>query len=120
LLFFLRKIADIAYAHEPLLAPPPELLETYRKNKDWPAYEAGFLTLMKERGVPAVLDTAAWPSKVALLCSEPGPEKCHRRLVAELLAAAWRGHSEPVEVEHLVVEKKKPEKGRRKRTAALP
>jgi uncharacterized protein (DUF488 family) len=100
--FFLRAVEKIEYAHEPLLAPPPELLKSYRKGKDWPAYEAAFLETMKGRGVPEKLDTSSWASKVALLCSEPGPEKCHRRLVADLLADHWRARGEEVEVRHLV------------------
>jgi len=74
LAYFLQKIARITYVPEPLLAPTPELLKNYRKTKDWPAYETRFLSLMKARGVPETLDTASWPSKVALLCSEAGPE----------------------------------------------
>jgi len=118
--FFLRKIAGITYAHEPLLAPPPGLLKTYRKTKDWPAYEDSFLAVMKERGVPEKVDTTSWPSNVALLCSEPGPEKCHRRLVAELLAARWREQGDAVEIRHLVTEKSKPAKQRRKKAVAVP
>jgi hypothetical protein len=55
--FLLRNIERgddaIGGTHEPLLAPPPELLMTYRSNKDWPGYETGFLAVMQERGVPA-------------------------------------------------------------------
>ena len=121
--FFLTKIAGIAYRHEPLLAPPPELLKTYRKSKDWPAYEDAFLSVMRQRDVPEKVDTTSWPSKIALLCSEPGPEKCHRRLVADLLAAHWRECGETVEIRHLVVERaarKKPVKPRRKKAAGAP
>jgi uncharacterized protein (DUF488 family) len=113
--FFLRRIAAIEYAHEPQLAPPPELLKRYRKMKDWPSYEADFCAVMKQRGVPAALDTASWSSKVALLCSEPGPEKCHRRLVAELLALHWRNQGDLVEVRHLLSERRKPAKPRGKK-----
>lgn len=102
LAYLLEKVAQLTYAHEPLLAPTPELLKTYRRNKDWAAYEAAFLTLMQARGIPQSLDTGAWPPKVALLCSEPGPEKCHRRLVADLLAAHWRAQRQNVEVRHLI------------------
>src|SRR5260370_125306 len=80
--FFLKKIAGIEYLHEPLLAPPPELLKSYRRTKDWPAYETDFLAAMNDRRVPATLDTSSWSSKVSLLCSEPDPEKCHRRETA--------------------------------------
>jgi len=118
--FFLRKIAGIAYAHEPLLAPPPELLKTYRKTKNWLTYEEAFLTVMKERGVPEKLDTTSWSSSVALLCSEPGSEKCHRRLVADLLASYWRERGDAVEIRHLVAEKKKPARSRRKKAVAIP
>lgn len=102
LAFFLEKVAHIAYSHEPRLAPTPELLKIYRDTKDWPAYEVGFLTLMHKRGIPQSLDASAWPPRAALLCSEPGPEKCHRRLVAELLAAHWRAQGHNIEVRHLV------------------
>jgi uncharacterized protein (DUF488 family) len=114
--FFLNKIAGIEYLHEPLLAPPPELLKTYRRTKDWPSYEADFLAAMKERGVPASLDTSSWSPKVSLLCSEPGPEKCHRRLVADLLAAFWREQGDAVEIQHLISPRRKPAKPRRKPT----
>jgi uncharacterized protein (DUF488 family) len=120
LAYFLQKIARIAYVHEPLLAPTPELLKTYRKTKDWPAYETGFLTLMKDRGVPGMLDTASWPSKVALLCSEAGPEECHRRLVADLLSARWRSEGHGVEIRHLISARAKPGKLRRKKRGAVP
>ena len=112
--FFLRRIAGIEYLHEPLLAPPPEILKTYRRTKDWLSYEAAFLAAMKERGVPASLDTSSWSPKVSLLCSEPGPEKCHRRLVADLLAAFWRERGDAVEIRHLISSRQKPAKPRRK------
>jgi len=116
--FFLQKIAGIAYTNEPLLAPPPELLKSYRGNKDWPAYETAFLTVMKERGVPCKLDTSSWPAKVALLCSEPGPEKCHRRLVADLLATRWGEIGDTVEIRHLVSARTKSSKPRSTKVGA--
>jgi uncharacterized protein (DUF488 family) len=112
--FFLRKIAGMEYLHEPLLTPPPELLKTYRRTKDWPAYEADFLTVMKERRVPASLDTTSWSPQVSLLCSEPGPEKCHRRLVADLLAGYWQEQGYAVEIRHLISSPHRPAKPRRK------
>jgi uncharacterized protein (DUF488 family) len=120
LAYFLREVAKIDYSHEPLLAPPAELLKEYRRARDWPAYETVFLTLMKQRGVPEKLDLGSWPSKVALLCSEPGPEKCHRRLVADLLVAHWSDRGELAEICHLVSEPKKPVKARRKKSVVAP
>ena len=118
--FFLKKIAGVEYRHEPLLAPAPEILKTYRRTKDWPSYETDFLAAMKERRVPASLDTSSWSPQVSLLCSEPGPEKCHRRLVAELLATCWRERGDAVEIRHLVSPRHKPAKPRRKSIGAAP
>jgi hypothetical protein len=88
--------------------------------KDWTSYEAEFLAAMKERDVPASVETSSWPSRVSLLCSEPGPEKCHRRLVGELLAAFWREQGDAVEIRHLVSPRHKPAKPRRKSIGAAP
>jgi uncharacterized protein (DUF488 family) len=119
LAYFLNGIASIAYKHEPLLAPTPELLKTYRNTKDWPAYEENFLSLMKERGVPEVIDPETWSSPVALLCSEPGPEKCHRRLVADLLAHHWGRNGQEVEIRHLVAKRTRSVGAKRKATRAV-
>jgi uncharacterized protein (DUF488 family) len=119
LAFFLDKVARIHYSHELRLAPTPELLKTYRDSKDWPVYEAGFLALMNARGIPQALDAAAWPARAVLLCSEPGPEKCHRRLVADLLAAHWRAQGHNVEIRHLVAAGAKSAKTRRKKQHAV-
>lgn len=108
LAFFLEKIASVAYAHEPQLAPTPELLKSYRQSKDWAAYEASFVGLMESRGIPQSLDLSAWPARTSLLCSEAGPEKCHRRLVADLLAGHWRSQGHHVEIRHLVTDRAKP------------
>jgi uncharacterized protein (DUF488 family) len=114
LTFFLKQITGIDYVHEPLLAPPKELLQSYRSAKDWPFYETAFLAEMNQRGVPAALDTSKWSSNIALLCSEPTPEKCHRRLVADILAAHWRHSGETVEIRHLVSAPAHPRKSPRK------
>jgi Protein of unknown function, DUF488 len=109
--FFLRQIGNVDYRHEPLLAPTPELRKSYQKSRDWSGYEKSFLKLLKERGVPKSLDTSSWPANVALLCTEPGPEKCHRRLVAEVLAKRWGAAGADVEVRHLVSSR---QRGKRK------
>src|ERR1700693_298514 len=82
--FFLRQIGNIGYRHEALLAPTPELRKSYQKDKDWPAYEEGFLKLLKQRGVPKSLDVSDWPANVDFLCTEPGQQKFDRRLVASV------------------------------------
>jgi len=75
---------------------------------------------MHERGIPKILDATAWPPRAALLCSEPGPEKCHRRLVADLLAAHWRAQGHNIEIRHLVAAHAKSSKTRRKKLPSVP
>ncbi len=97
--YFLDRLASgCQYIHLPLLAPTKEILGDYRADGDWPRYVARFEQLMDERRIPETLDPAEFESLAScLLCSEPTPQQCHRRLVAERMAARWPG----VEIVHL-------------------
>lgn len=118
-IYFLGQILGTEYLHEPLLAPTEELLKDYRskiqecqtknstKNKDkdgrkkalearklcknnvWKDYEKSFLMLMSERKIENTIPKDMFAKRTLLLCSEPGPENCHRRLVLEYLDEAW-------------------------------
>ena len=87
--YFLQQIGQIGYVHLPELAPTQELLDRYKKRRgSWAEYETEFLQLMARRRIeeqlpPELLDGGC------LLCSEPTPDRCHRRLVAEYLAGKW-------------------------------
>ncbi|NJM59741.1 MAG: DUF488 domain-containing protein [Oscillatoriales cyanobacterium RU_3_3] len=95
--YFLRKIGNIEYVHILDLAPTQDILDDYKKNKgEWEVYEQKFLELMRSRQIekkvsPDILDCSC------LLCSEPKPHNCHRRLVAEYLSDKW----ENVKINHL-------------------
>jgi uncharacterized protein (DUF488 family) len=90
LAWFLDRLNGAAYIHLPELAPSAEIRDTYRKDHDWETYVPRFEALMDARGIPDVLDSAVFAESVScLLCSEPTPERCHRRLVAERLARVW-------------------------------
>ncbi len=90
--YFLRELAGAAYAHEPLLAPTPEMLAGYRSGGgEWETYEQRFLALLAERRVQDVLSPGDFAARTALLCSEATAERCHRRLVCEYLAQHWDG-----------------------------
>lgn len=98
LAFVLRRGFQIEYEHRPELAPTPDILDTYKDNRDWLAYEDAFLPLMTERQAEATgRELLSRYKAVCLLCAEPGPERCHRRLVAEW----WAGHLPGIEVVHL-------------------
>ncbi len=98
LAFFLEKVGNIRYQHQPLLAPTDAMLKAFKRDKgDWNEYEHKFLTLMAERKIeerfnPSLLDSAC------LLCSEATPHHCHRRLVCEYLNGKWGG---ALKVKHL-------------------
>jgi uncharacterized protein (DUF488 family) len=97
--YFLFHLADgCGYVHLPQLAPTKEILDGYHGDHNWPSYVTRFEALMDQRGLPAGLDREEFERQATcLLCSEPGPEKCHRRLVAERMAALWPD----VEIIHL-------------------
>ena len=85
--FLLREGFDIAYAHHPELAPTPEILDAYRDDDDWDAYEVCFLPLLRERAAEELgREILARYLAPCLLCAESTPEHCHRRLVAEFWA----------------------------------
>jgi len=96
--FFLREVCGADYVQEPLLAPSQEILDDFKKRKgSWEHYERRFLALMRERRVEEKLDRRLFKDRCVLLCSEPKPTHCHRRLVAEYLRGKWGG----VEIVHL-------------------
>lgn len=96
--FFLRELVGADYIHLVELAPEAELLKAYRnKELSWAEYERRYLGLLDERNVTTTLDRAIFAERTVLLCSEHSPDRCHRRLAAELLAEVWGD----VEVVHL-------------------
>ena len=88
---------DIIYEHHPEFAPTAELLDSYKENRDWQAYEAEFRQLLFERNLEAEGRALLQKEIICLLCTEPTADKCHRRLVAEYLAGLEPG----IEIEHL-------------------
>ena len=98
LAFLLKEGFGIAYEHHPELAPDEGILDAYKADHDWAAYEAHFLPLMRERGAEDVgsLILARFRAP-CLLCAEAKPDQCHRRLVAE----HWAERLPDVSVVHL-------------------
>jgi uncharacterized protein (DUF488 family) len=87
--YFLRAICGIDYEHRVELAPAPDLFDAYKKARGpWSTYEAGFLELMSRRQVDKMMSREDF-DRACLLCSEPRPDHCHRRLVAEYLKGQW-------------------------------
>lgn len=92
LAWFARELAGIEYLHLPELAPTQELLDAFKKHGgSWEDYAQGFAALMDTRGAYAAFDRDLLRRNPCFLCSEASPERCHRRLVAEELAAREPG-----------------------------
>jgi uncharacterized protein (DUF488 family) len=95
--FFAKAVCDIEYVHLPVLAPTPDILDAYKKQKgDWNLYEHQFLDLMRSRHIEETTTRDALDGG-CLLCSEEKPHHCHRRLVAEYLRDKWGD----VEIQHI-------------------
>lgn len=89
LAYFAKSICKIPYTHMTELAPTQDMLTALKKNKGgWATYETKFNDLMAARKIEKQ-DRAAFAGG-CLLCSEPTPHHCHRRLVAEYLGKYWK------------------------------
>jgi uncharacterized protein (DUF488 family) len=97
--YFLDRILGVDYLHWEFLAPTPEIRDMLKdRNRGWSAYELAFESLMRERDILGLVDKSLLRSRrCCLLCSEPTADQCHRRLVAERLAA----NLSQIEVRHL-------------------
>ena len=75
----------------PALASSELLLNSYHENKiNWDEYERAYLLEMhnnpdSKRMIQFLIDIAS-VSDITLLCWEETPEKCHRRLISELIS----------------------------------
>ena len=96
--FFLQELCGAEYVAEPLLAPTLDLMRSFRGGRaGWDEYERRFRALMAERQIERNLDRGIFDVPSALLCVEPTPEHCHRRLILEYLQDKWG----KLTVEHL-------------------
>lgn len=97
--YFLKTIIDADYIHNIKYAPTKDILDDYKKNKiSWLEYEIKYRKLIESRKIEQIFknDIKNY-NNVCLLCSEPLPQNCHRRLLAEYLKKQFN----KVEVKHL-------------------
>ena len=93
--FLLKEICNCKYVHKIDYAPSKDILSAYQKKEiDWQEYEKRFLPLIEKRKIECDFERSFLAyKKVCLLCTEPTPEMCHRRLVAEYLKRKLPGIS---------------------------
>lgn len=98
--YFLETICNCKYEHYANYAPTENILSDWRKKRiTWPEYEAKYIALMTQRNAVKefmILYDGIY-DPVCLLCSEPKPTHCHRRLFAEMIAAEFTD----IEISHL-------------------
>lgn len=97
--YFLNEICGCEYVHCEECAPTKQILDNYKKKQiSWEDYVGQYLPLMERRGIAKkFLERFANYERVCLLCSEPTPECCHRRLLAELI----QKQGSDVQIKHL-------------------
>jgi uncharacterized protein YeaO (DUF488 family) len=81
-------------AYKRVLAPTREMVHAYKSGElSWDEYEPQFLALMEgeeQRAEIAVLAEQAARGTVTILCMCKDAERCHRRLLVELIERAMR------------------------------
>jgi uncharacterized protein (DUF488 family) len=113
LAFLLREGFGIAYEHVEPFAPTDTLLDGYRANRDWEAYAAAYGTLLAQRDAAIIgRDLLRRYQSPCLLCSEPTPDYCHRRLLAEYLNQKLGG----IVVTHLLAQRVQKAKNVKRKT----
>lgn len=96
--YFLRELLNMVYHEVPELAPDESMLKEYRKTKNWGKYARSYEELIRNRRAEKNITSKLLEEGIVLLCSEPKPDHCHRRLAAEYLAKIM---TPPAKVIHL-------------------
>jgi uncharacterized protein (DUF488 family) len=95
--YFLDEICGCAYVWAEEFAPTPALLNGYKSGMiTWSEYEIIYRDLLRSRDRLDFFERFS-DQRVCLLCAESAADRCHRRLLAEQIEAAY----ENVAVTHL-------------------
>jgi uncharacterized protein (DUF488 family) len=89
--YFLAALCGCGYVWAKQFAPPAALFNNYKSEQiDWAAYEATYNEFLNaHRGLDFF--RLYQNKRICLLCAEPTPERCHRRLLAEKIAEEYDG-----------------------------
>jgi len=92
----------IDYVGFPKLGTPPAMRNRYKKSGDFTRLRRDYLAYLDSQGTAiAALRELAAEGGCALLCFERDPARCHRSILAEVLAGCT---ASALQVEHLGVE----------------
>lgn len=80
--------AGIQYVHSVGVGCPKLVRDRYKEDGDWAAYTAGFMKYLRGRTEDvAELAAIATNATTCLVCFEEDHERCHRKFVADAVAA---------------------------------
>lgn len=97
LAYFLKAIAGIDYFYFVQAAPEESLLKKWQKGEiTWIEYETTYKEMLDKRNIFDKINKVLLENG-CLLCSEPTPENCHRRLLAEY----FQKKLQMIEIKHL-------------------
>ena len=98
--YFLSEICHCEYRHCLEYAPSKDILDAYQKNViTWDEYVNQYTVLMNQREKHLdFTNQFSHYTNICLLCSEPTPEHCHRRLIAEMIA---NNSPQQIEIKHI-------------------
>jgi uncharacterized protein (DUF488 family) len=83
--YFLRQIGGIDYIEMKSCAPTQGLLEGIKADEmTWGEYKKQYLKLLKERKIVDEI-TKKMLNRSCLLCAEPEPDRCHRKILADYI-----------------------------------
>ncbi|MDR1464808.1 MAG: DUF488 domain-containing protein [Oscillospiraceae bacterium] len=89
--FFLERLCGCGYVWAKRFAPSSALFNAYKNGQiDWSGYEGAYNELLDTRGGLEYFQVYV-NRRICLLCAEETPEHCHRRLLAEKIAAVYGG-----------------------------
>ncbi len=84
----LAELSGIAYAHLPDWGPPIAMLRDYRVKGSWDEFKQAYLEYVEELLNRTAGIEAFWPDATpCLMCFEADASRCHRSLLAEVLAS---------------------------------
>lgn len=85
--YFTEKLTGMTYVELPFLAPSEQMFKDIKSGGAWSIYERQYARLMEQRDGAGQFPAELLKHGVVLLCAEPTPDNCHRRLAAEHLKA---------------------------------
>ena len=83
--YFTERLTGMTHVELPFLAPSEQMFKDIKSGGSWSTYERRYAILLKERDGVSRFPAELLEHGVVLLCAEPTPDNCHRRLAAEHL-----------------------------------